>query len=204
MMFFTKLGILLIGFVYAGLMPFTIRKVIGHLRFDLKRYTLSFLSNTELYGEAYRRAYKRMLFITALLTYIFFWLITWFYNLGAYEKLMRAIDISFASITLLAFLPHNLKPVSLKNLAPSLQRILHNLMAVVVFLAMPLLIVSFQVALMPYARFTGVSGLIIIVVVLVLTLLSLLKQGINGATELVLINGISIWTIYITFLTMLH
>jgi hypothetical protein len=204
MIFFTKLGILLIGFVYAGLMPYTIRKAIGHLRFDLKRHTLSFLSNTELYGEIYRKAYKRMLFITAILTYIFFWLMTWFYNLGAYEKLMRNIDICFASITLLAFLPHNLRPVSLKSLAPSLQRILHNLLAVGVFIALPLLIISFQVTLMPYARFAGLSGLVVILVVLVLTLISLFKQGINGATELVLINGISIWTIYITFLTMLH
>jgi hypothetical protein len=145
-----------------------------------------------------------MLFITAILTYIFFWLMTWFYNLGAYEKLMRNIDICFASITLLAFLPHNLRPVSLKSLAPSLQRILHNLLAVVVFIALPLLIISFQVTLMPYARFAGLSGLVVILVVLVLTLISLFKQGINGATELVLINGISIWTIYITFLTMLH
>ena len=132
-MILIKLGILLIGFVNAGLMPYSIRKALAHVNFDLKNQTLSFFSNKDLYGDKFVKGYKWLLFTTAILTYAFFWLLTQYYELGEYERLMRYIDLGFASLALLAFVPHNLQPYSLKNLAPLLQRFLHNLLAVLVF-----------------------------------------------------------------------
>lgn len=64
-----------------------------------------------------------MLFVWTILTYTFFWLLAEYYELGEYDRLMRNIDIGFASLALLAFLPHNLKPYSLKSLGPFLTTI---------------------------------------------------------------------------------
>ena len=73
-MIWIKLGILLISFIYAGWLPYTVKKNIQHIDFDLNKYTLSFLSNKNLFGDTYVKAYKRLLFATAILNYLFFWL----------------------------------------------------------------------------------------------------------------------------------
>lgn len=202
-MFYIKLGILLIGFIQAGLLPYFIQKALRHVSLDLDKQTLSFLSNKDLYGNRFVKGYKRLLFTTATLTYLFFWFLTEFYELGEYNKLMQYIDLGFASLALLAFVPHNLKPYSLRNMSLSLQRILHNLLAVVVFLSLPALIITFQVTILPESTFLGVSGLGIIGVTVLLVAFSILKNGVNGATELLFINGISFWTIFVTMITFL-
>ena len=202
-MIFTKLGILLIGFAQASLLPYAIRKALEHVELDLNKFTLSFLSNKSLYGNKLVKGYKWMLFGTALLTYAFFWLLTRYYDLGEYDELMQYIDFGFASIALLAFVPHNLKPYSLKSLAPSLQRIMHNLLSVVVFLSLPGLIITFQVIILPEAKFLGIFGMVIIGITVLAVALSILKNGVNGATELLFINGIGLWTIFVTIVTFL-
>ncbi len=202
-MIWIKLGILLIGFANAGILPYSIAKALNHVNFDLKNQTLSFLSNKSLYGEKFVKGYKFLLFATAILTYTFFWLLTRFYDLGEFEKLMQYIDLGFASLVLLAFVPHNLKPYSLKNLTPTLQRLIHNLLAVVVFFSLPLLIITFQASILPEIKFLGITGMAIIGVIVVAVIFSFLKNGINGATELLFINGISLWTIFVTFVTFL-
>ena len=202
-MIFTKLGILLIGFLQAGLLPKAIEKALEHVKLDLKNQTLSFLSNKSLYGDKLVKGYKWLLFSTAILTYGFFWFLTQYYDLGEYDKLMQYIDLGFASLALLAFVPHNLKPYSLRSLAPSLQRLLHNLLSVVVFLSLPTLIITFQVAILPEAKFLGISGLILIGLTILAVALSMFKNGINGASELLFINGIGLWTIFVTIVTFL-
>ena len=203
-MIWIKLGILLIGFANAALLPYSIRKALEHVSFDLKNQTLSFFSNKTLYGAKFVKGYKWLLFTSAILTYSFFWLLTEYYDLGGYEKLMQYIDLGFFSLVLLAFVPHNLQPFSLKRLTPSLQRLFHNLLAVVVFLSLPALISSFQTAILPEIKFLGMAGIIIIGITVLLVALSILKNGINGATELLFINGISIWTIFVTIITFLN
>lgn len=203
-MIWTKLGILLIGFANVGLLPYSVGKAMAHVNFDLKKQTLSFLSNKSIYGERFVKGYKWLLFLTAIFTYLFFWLLTLYYDLGEYERLMGYIDLSFASLALLAFMPHNIKPYSLKSLAPSMQRILHNVLAVVVFLTLPGLIITFQVIILSQFAFLGISGLLIIIITLVSMLLSILKNGLNGVTELLFINGIGIWIILATIFTFLN
>lgn len=202
-MIFTKLGILLIGFAQASLLPFAIKRALQHVKLDLKNETLSFLSNKSLYGNTFVKGYKWMLFSTAIFTYIFFWLLSEYYDLGDYSKLMQYIDLGFASLALLAFVPHNLKPYSFKTIKPTLQRLLHNLLAVVVFLTLPALIITFQVILIaiPDMRFLGISGLAIIVITVIIVALSILKNGVNGATELLFINGVGLWTLFVTAVT---
>lgn len=202
-MILTKLGLLLIGFIQAGLLPHFIEKALKHVKLDLNKDTLSFLSNKDLYGDRLVQGYKKLLFATAILTYLFFWFLTEHFDLGAYDKLMQYIDLGFASLALLAFVPHNLKPYSLKHLSTTLQRLIHNLLSVVVFLSLPILICTFQAAILPDMKFLGISGMIIIGMTVLAVIISIFKNGINGATELLFINGISLWTIFVTIVTFL-
>lgn len=59
-MFYIKLGILVIGFIQAGLLSYFVQKALRHISLDLDKQTLSFLSN------------KDLLFSTAIFTYLFF------------------------------------------------------------------------------------------------------------------------------------
>ncbi len=147
-MFWIKLCILLVGFIFAGILPWTVRKTIQHIKIDLKTQILSFLSNEHLYGKKIVKGYTRLLFISAILLYIFFWLLSKFYDLGNHEKLMRNIDICVTSLTLLTFIPHNLSPYNLNNLTPTLKRITHNLLAVLVFISIPGLIITYQLSIL--------------------------------------------------------
>ena len=199
-----KLGILLVGFTYAGVLPYAVKSSVQHIDFDLKKYTLSFLSNKNLYGEKYVRAYKRLLFATAILNYLFFWLLSLFYDLGEHVRFMRQIDYSFAVLALLAFVPHNMSPFKLENLKPNLQRIIHNLLAVIVFLSLPTLVILFQTAILPELWFLGVTGLAIIGGTILVTGISVIKNGVNGITEMLFIDGISIWSIFVTIMTFIR
>lgn len=200
-MIWIKFGILLTGFLYAGFLPYTIKKALQHVVFDPSKETLSFFSNKHLYGEKLNKGYTRLLFIFAILTYCFFWLLARFYDLGQHEQFVTYLDYSFAVLTLLAFVPHNMYPYNIKKPATSLQRLVHNLLAVNVFLLLPALIIAFQVAILQELRFPGVSGLIIIIVVVLVTLGSIIRNGLSGVAEILFINGISIWSIYITIFT---
>ena len=203
-MIWIKLGILLIGFTHAGLLPYFIKKALAHVNLDLENQTLSFLSNKSLYGDKFIKGYKWGLFVTALLTYAYFWLLTNYYDLGEYDKLLRYTDLGFVSLAALAFVPHNLKPYSLRSLPKSLQRFLHNLLAIVVFLSLPALIITFQVSILTEFKFLGISGLIVIGLTVASVALSMLKNGVNGASELLFINGISFWTVFVTLITFLN
>lgn len=201
-MILVKLGLLLVGFIYAGLLPFTVRRTLQHLNFNLKKETLSFLSNKYLYDEKYVSGYKRILFIAALLNYSFFWLLSRLYNLGENVGYMRHAVLCFALLTFLAFIPHNILPYSLlKRPGATLQRLLHNILGMVVFLMLPILSIIFQVLIIKEMFFLGISGLIIITSVVIISFYSLFKNGITGVTEILFINGICIWTIYITIYT---
>ena len=202
-MVWIKLGILIIGFIYAGLIPFTVRRVVRQIDFDLHEQTLSFLSNKTLYDKKFRRGYTRLLFVTAVLHYVFFWLLSKYYNLGEHETYMRYINYSFAFFTLLAFVPHNIRPYSFKRLSTTVQRLAHNLLAIFVFLSLPTLIILFQTAVIHAMPFMGIAGLILIGGTLVLTAIYIIRQGLNGISEIFFINGISFWTVFITIFTVL-
>ncbi len=203
-MFWIKLGILLTGFTYAGLLPFYLSKFLKHIDFDLKSQTLSFLSNKHLYGKKYKRGYRRLLFLTAFLNYVFFALLAEFYELGEYESIIRYIDYTFALLILLGFIPHNMSPFGFRFLSENIQRILHNVLAGLVFISLPILIVNFQLALYYDLLFQGLIGLIIIGITILSTAWFIMKQGVNGFAEIIFINGISIWSIFTTIITILR
>ncbi|HHV02625.1 MAG: hypothetical protein WCQ69_00365 [Bacteroidales bacterium] len=202
-MVWIKLGILIIGFIYAGLIPFTVRRVVRQIDFDLHQQTLSFLSNKTLYDKRYVRGYTRLLFATAVLHYVFFGLLSKYYNLGEHETYMQYITYSFAFLTLLAFVPHNIRPYSLKRLSTTLQRLAHNMLAIVVFFSLPTLIILFQTAVIETMPFLGIAGLILIGGTLILTAMYIIRQGVNGISEIFFINGISFWTVFVTIYTVL-
>ncbi|WP_192869934.1 hypothetical protein [Psychroflexus sp. S27] len=170
---------------------------------DLNKFTLSFLSNKDLYGDSFVKGYKWLLFVTAFLTYFFFLLLTSFYDLRGYNQLMQYIDFGCLSLASLAFVPHNIRPFSKEAVKTNMQRILHNLLAVIVFLSLPGLILTFQLIVLADFKVLGVVGTIIIGLMMIFVALSIIKNGINGITELIFINGISLWTIFVTIMTVL-
>lgn len=201
-MIWIKLGILLVGFVYAGLLPYEVKKTLQHIQFDPKKETLSYLSNLNLYDKKYAKGYKYLLFANAILTYIFFWLLSEFYDLGENKTFMQQIDYAFACLTLLAFIPHNINPYSFtKHFGTSLQRLIHNILGFIVFIMISALIIIFQIAILPELRVLGVSGLIIIIIVVLISFRSLIINGITGVTEILFMNGINIWSIFVTIFT---
>jgi len=198
-----KLGILVTGFCYAGLLPYSLRKTLSHTKIDLKSRTLSYLSNKHLYGRKYLMGYKWMLFAMSLLTLVFFRLLIDYYELHTNEALLSYIDYSFIFLLVLSFLPHNMQAASLKHLGRYMVRLLHNLMAVLVFLSLPALIITFQIALLDEMRLLAIIGLVLISVVVLTTLGSIVFYGVNGVTELLFINGISVWCLVVTAITLL-
>lgn len=203
-MFWVKLGILLIGSLFALLLPYVVYKTVNDVRLNLRKYTLSFLSNRELYGEPKAKGYTWLLLITAFLLYLYFALLTDYYLLGAEERLLTYINYSVAGLALLACVRHNMIPYSFKTFRAAIQRLGHNLFAVVVFLSLPGLIITFQSLVIGEYLFLGVGGFIIIGLTIGVTLFSVIKQGINGITEMLFINGLSFWTIFVTLVTFLN
>lgn len=198
-----KFGILSIGYITVGLLPNAVEKSLQHVTIDIQEQTLSFLSNESLYGKAFERGYTVLLFTMAILLYTFFWLLTKYYNLGKHDRLMRTITYTFVSLALLAFVPHNIEPYSWYNLAPSLQRMLHNLLAVVVFLSVPTLIITFQVSIVKKLPFIGITGLCILGLVILIMAYLLITNGLNGVAEIFFIDGISVWIIFVSVMTVL-
>ncbi|MCE4564137.1 DUF998 domain-containing protein [Maribellus sp. CM-23] len=198
-----KFGILLIGYITVGLLPDAVKKSLQHVDINISEQTLSFLSNKSLYGKEFERGYTLLLFTMAILLYAFFWLLTKYYNLGKHARLMRIITYTFASLALLAFVPHNIQPYSWHNLAPSLQRFLHNVLAVVVFLSVPTLIMTFQVAILKRLPLIGITGICILGLVILIMAYLLLSNGLNGIAEIFFIDGISVWIIFVSVTTVL-
>lgn len=198
-----KFGLALISYVTVGLLPYAVKKSLQHVQLNLHEQTLSFLSNEQLYGKAFERGYTVLLFTMAILLYAFFWLLTKYYRLGKHDRLMRRITYTFAGLALLAFVPHNVEPYSWQSFGLSLQRLLHNLLAVVVFVSVPVLIASFQLSIIKQLRFVGIAGWAILCLVLAGMLYLLLTNGLNGIAELFFINGISVWIIFVSLASLL-
>jgi len=198
-----KIGILIIGALYAILLPYIVYKTIIGIKFDPYTYTLSFLSNKSLYSKNTARGYTRLLLITAALHYMFFWLLTEYYFLGAEERYLKYIDYSSMAITMLGLLRHNMLPYSFKTLRAALQRAGHNIVAVLVFLLVPGLIIIFQILILDDHKLLGIGGLVIIGLTLVMLVYSIIKDGLNGIAELVFINGLSLWSIFVAIITLL-
>ncbi len=76
-------------------------------------------------------------------------------------------------------------------------------MALLVFITLPTLIITFHIAILAELPFLAISGLIIIAAVVLGTIWSVIFNGLNGVSELIFINGISIWGIVVTVFTVL-
>jgi len=198
-----KVGILIIGFIFAAILPYSLKKSLKHINIDLKKYTLSFLTIKKLYGNKYIKNYRKLLFIIALLLYIYFWLLVEHYDIKKHKNLLKIIDICVTSLTLLAFVPYDMNPYSIKNLSNTLQRLFHNLLSLTVFLSILILTVTFQNIIIKKYLFLGIIGFVIIFFTIFSIIYGLIKDGLNGFTELSFINGISIWIIFTTIYTVL-
>lgn len=203
-MFWTKFFFLLIGFLFAGLLPFTLYRVVNSLEFNLRKQTLSYISIKEIYGKKYQRGYTYLMFFTAIICYLFFILLADIYDLHEFETVIRQIDYCFLCLVVLAFIPFNVIPYGKGNFLPNVKRVLHNIFAVFVFLSFAILIILFNIALFDTYRLLSIVGFVIIAVTLVLLLVEMRKNAITGISELMFINGLSIWCIVVVFFTVLR
>ncbi len=202
-MIWTKIGIIIIGSLYSLLLPYAVYRAIVGTKLDIRESTLSYLSNKMLYDRKLNIGYTVLLLATALLQYLFFWLLSQYYFPGPEKKLLTYLDYSVAGLTLLACTHHNMLPLSFRTLRAALLRIGHNVFAVAVFVLLPALIIVFQSLIIDDHRVLGIGGFIIVGAMILLTLVSAIRQGINGVTELIFINGLSLWSIFITLVTVL-
>ena len=201
-MFWLKTGILIIGSIYAVLLPYAIYKAVIRLRLNIREYTLSFVSNKDLYGKKTAYNYTAIILLIALLHYIFFWLLSQYYFAGSEGKLLTYLDYSVAGLTLLALFRHNIVPYSLKTLRECVLRFGHNLWAVVVFVSLPALIIVFQSLIVESHKFLGIGGFIIIGLTILAFIVSVIyERKINGVNEIIFISGISVWSIFVMLVT---
>jgi hypothetical protein len=197
-----KIGIIIIGALYVLILPYAVYKTIVRLGFDIRKYTLSYLSNSSLYDKKTVEGYTFLLLATAVLHYAFFWLLIRYYDLGEHRQILTWLDYSALFLTLLACIHHNMLPLSFKTLRKTLLRIGHNIFAVVVFLALPTLIIVFQSLIIDTHPVLGIVGFVIIGLTVLLTIASVIREkAINGIVEIIFILGISLWTIFITLAT---
>ncbi len=84
--------------------------------------------------------------------------------------------ISLGSLVLLAFAHHNIVPFRLKNLYMNAIRIIHNVLAVIVFISLPVLMVKFDLYLISDRTIPAVLGLALVGLTITGTIVSLIKN----------------------------
>ncbi len=104
--------------------------------------------------------------------------------------------ISLGSLVLLAFAHHNIVPFRLKNLYMNAIRIIHNVLAVIVFISLPVLMVKFDLYLISDRTIPAVLGLALVGLTITGTIVSLIKmKKLTGVTEITFVIGICLWNI---------
>lgn len=178
------------------ILPLMIYESLKKIRFNPEKETLSFLSNHKLFGKKMSDGYTEVLFVTAVLSFFFFWLLIRKLNFQNDQTIWEWIIISLGSLILLAFARHNTDPFNWRNLYQNIIRTLHNILAVIVFISLPVLIVKFDLFLLADNKITAISGLIITGLTIAGTLFSLFKlRKLTGITEISFISGICLWNI---------
>jgi hypothetical protein len=145
-----------------------------------------------------------VLFLIAFLTLIFFWLLTEKFELRGHQKIMKWLSYSVSLLVLLAFFPHNIARFKWHNFNQSVIRILHNLSAILVFFSISMLVITFQIEILPENRFAGIVGLVIIGSTLISMLLFMIHNQVNSITEEIFIFGICCWEIFILIMVLLN
>lgn len=202
-MFWIKLSILIIGFSYAVILPYTIYKVMKSLEFNPRTHTLSYISIKEIYGKKYHTGYTYLLFLAAILNYAFFWLLTEIYDLYEFDDIVKYIDSSCFFLVILSFIPFNLVPYKKENIRYNLKRIFHNIFAAFVFVSLTILIIIFNLILLGRFPLLSIIGFIIIGITMILLFIDVKRNSITGFSELLFIDGLSLWSIFVTVFTVL-
>lgn len=202
-MFWIKFSLLITGFIYAGILPYTLYKSIKSLEFNPHKQTLSFMSIRDLYGEKYSKGYTKLLFLAAILNYFFFWLLIKIYDLGELEHIITQLDYVATCLIILALVPFNIEPYKKEFFKQNVKRVIHNVFAVFVFLSLAALIILFNIALYEKHKSLSIVGFVIISITAIVLFWSILKNKITGFSELTFINGLCIWSVCVTIFTVL-
>jgi len=181
------------------IIPVIITYKIKSIRFNPENETLSFLSNKRLFGKKMSEGYTEVLFVTGILSFAFFWLLVEKLHFVDDQSIWKWMIISIGSLILLAFAHHNIIPYKWKYLYENFIRTLHNILAVVVFIALPVLIVKFDIFLFNERFAASLTGMGVIGITIIATIFTLIKKKkLTGITEITFITGICLWNIITT------
>lgn len=198
-----KAGLFITSFLYAGLIPWFLKKTIREKQLDCHLNTISFLSNREYFDKITARKYSFHMLLLATFSMLHFWLLAKHYNLGEHDSLISVIGFCYINFLMLALLPHNKRPFELKNIGYNIVRTLHLLASVVTFLSLLATMFVFQYLVIEAHPFLGWSGMLITFGTFAGTLIAMLKRGVNVNSEVVFINGVCMWSIYTTLFSLI-
>lgn len=190
------LGIIVITLLSSLMLPYIVYDRIKTISFNPENQTLSYLGNRRLFGKKMSEGYTEVLFVIAILTLGFFWLLIHKFNFTNHNVIWEWLILAVVSIILLALVHHNMQAFSRKNFYLNLIRILHNVVAVLVFISLPVLMYKFDVFLFHTRQVVAVMGYCIISCTIVAVVASvIIKRKMTGVSELVFIAGISAWNL---------
>nr|NQU89152.1 DUF998 domain-containing protein [Bacteroidota bacterium] len=191
-----NISILSISALSSIIIPFIIYHRVRDIHFDPRKETLSFMSNRSLFGKKMSEGFTEVLFVTGILTFAFFWLMIRKLGFANDHKIWEWLIISTISTILLAFAHHNIIPFRIRNIYPNIIRIIHNILAVIVFISLPILILWFDRFLLPDKKLIAIAGIFIIGATIMATVISIIvKKKLTGITEISFVIGISVWNI---------
>lgn len=192
----TDILIIIISLLSSIIIPYIIYRKIKSTKFDPEKETLSYLSNKTLFGRKMSEGYTEVLFALAIFTLVFFWLLIKKLNFTADHAIWEWLIIAIFSLILLAFAHHNMVPFKRQNLYLNIIRIIHNLLAAMVFISLPVLMIRFDHYFYQAHEIVSLVGYIVVAITLIATLSAIIiMRKMTGIAEMIFIIGISLWNI---------
>jgi hypothetical protein len=167
--------------------------------FDFESMTISFMSNSKMYGNDMARKYKRIVFVSSLVFMVFFHLLVRKFEFQHNEELLTIVNWICILLFALALIPHNKLPLNSENKAKVIQRVFHNALALIISLGIPASMILYQLLVIQVDPVYGRTGLYIVSFNTLATLITFFRKGITATSEVVYISGVSIWSLFNSF-----
>lgn len=195
--FWIDAGILISG-TLTSVVPviMLVDQIFKQKNFNFDKLTFSFLSNKDLFGKKTAIGFRRALIGFALFAMVYFELMTEKFGLEGYERMGRALSVFLIGLLLLAFIPHNNLPFKRKYWFHNCLRVMHNLVALVVFLALPDALFLYQFAFVDINPTLGNIGLIFGVISMLVSIVAFFRYKISGIFELMHMISMGAWILF--------
>lgn len=179
-----------------GSLLITMKKLEG---FDFHAMSISYLSNSKIYGNYMARKYRSILFVSSVVFMVFFHLLVIKFEFQHNGELLTIVNWICILLFALAFIPHNRMPLNSENKYMVFQRVFHNTVAFIVFIGIPSSIILYQMLVIQVDPVYGKTGLYIASFNTIATIVTFFKKGITAISEVVYISGVSIWSLFNSF-----